>query len=85
MSSPLNLDSTLPSDTQFNVNLGEKEKRRGVGVIFVSLQRQGHLCPRLPGCSPSHLDSTVSDHFTLKLVSAKQLPTLLHPNQILFK
>ena len=32
----------------------------------------------------SHSDSAVSNHFNLNLISAKQLLTLLHPNQIPF-
>lgn len=85
LSSPLNLDSTLPSDTQFNVKFGDKVEKEGCGCHLLSLQRQSHVCPRLPGCSPSHSHPIISSHFSLKLISAKQLPTLLHPNQILFK
>lgn len=85
LSSPLNLDSTLLSDTQFNVKFGDKVEKEGCGCHLLSLQTQGHFCPRLPGCSPSHSNPIISSHFSLKLISAKQLPTLLHPNQILLK
>lgn len=67
------------------LNLGEKVEKEGCGCHLSSLRRQGHLCPRLLGCSLSHSESAVSGHFTLKLISAKQLPTVLHPKQIPFK
>ena len=67
------------------LNLGEKVEKEGCGCRLSSLQRQGHLCRRLLGCSLLHSESAVSGHFTLKLISAKQLPTLLHPKQIPFK
>lgn len=54
LSSPLNLDSTLPSGTQFNVKLGEKVEKKGYGCHLLSFQRQDHFCPHLPRGSLSH-------------------------------